>query len=452
MSTSYVKDIMILCLSCRNFMVTCMIRLSVACTPLTNKPVKETVSQKDDETRKTVPLDEQLSERATILNEKSTLQNLAVLAINVSDPISTAKASLSEQISRRKSLRWERLPSIEPSATLATTNGEPRARVTVKQTLWDGGRFKGRDAQAQARIDIAKIEYWQERNSIVFAALEQYSEILRFKRLGQVSNKALQDHFELKQTVLERLSGGVSESSEVDLVELRIQELQTLSSTDVSALQTAHSLLQSLVRTETSDFENDSLQQALQSLNIVNVELTAPSVLLTQKSYSLSKGELAEVRSNALPHLVLEGYVEHADTGSDNGVGVTLDSDTFSGFAQRANLEAAQAREESSRISVIKARDDHMREVQRMEIEFAELKTRERLLTKQLSHTRKSVKLFPEQFEAGQKPVTDALSLFQSATDAERQLVNVQTDLLQNRIELAEIMGALAPYVQLNQE
>lgn len=427
----------------------CTFLAITACTSLNESKNDEEINVQVSGTSNALSLDEQLLNRTTILNSKSGLQNLAVLAMSVSDPISTAKASLNEQISRRKSLRWERLPSIEPSATLATTNGKPSARLTVKQTLWDGGRFKGRDAQAQARINIAKIEYWQERNNIVFAALEQYSEILRFKRLAKVSARALTDHSELKNTVLERLAGGVSESSELDLVELRIQELQTLSSTDVSALQTGHSLLQSLIRADTLVFEKDNLKGALQSLNIIDTELIAPSVILTQKSYSLSQGELAEVKSNALPHLVVEGYVERANVGLDNGVGVTLDSDTFSGFAQRANLEAAQAREESSRISVIKARDDHTREVQRLDIEFAELKTREHLLTKQLSHTQGTVKLFPAQFEAGQKPVTDALSLFQSATDAERQLVNVQTDLLQNRIELAQIMGALAPYSQI---
>ncbi len=391
----------------------------------------------------TAPLVERLSDRRTILSAGSPSLKIANLAVNVAAATSTVGASLREQEYIRKSLAWQRRPSLVPSASV-NPEGDSVVRLSVQQTLWDGGHYRGLRDQADASINIARIESWQEYNRIVFIALEQYFSILRNKSLVKSSAAILVKLQNLRADILVRLAGGVSERSDLLQIDLRIQEIKTLNASDRSSLYAAESLLESLIGVNVGAFSKTDMTSALEVLGAIQTDIIPPSVLLAQISYEKSRGESVEVKSTRFPRIIVEGYTQYSNGSTNNGVGLALNTNTFAGFAYRSNMAAALEREKAKRLEVMQAKIEHDRMVNRLEIIFADLSTRENLLRAQLKQTNDAVDIFPAQFEAGQRPLIDALTVYNSALDVERQLIDIQAEQLLNRIQLGESLGVLA--------
>lgn len=377
-------------------------------------------------------------------------------ALEVSEELSTARNSVVEKSLSRNALRWDALPNLVPSARLNSTAGTQsnltdddqtsEVRLALQQNLIDFGKHASRTDQASSEIELARVEHWQERNQAVHDALVHFVEVLRYRKLLALSENYVSKHRTLESQITDRLRGGVSERSELALIKIRMQELILQKDTDNRVLDATLTQLKDLTKLDERHLSTlwegtpDNISVALDT-NII-----APAVLLAEQNITLAQSQRQETKSSILPNVMLEAYVENDDVDTTRGVGLILVSNSFAGFAYRANLKTADAKMNNARTALAKANRDFERELSRLSLAHENLLARERALSNQKQQLQASVDLFFDQFSSGVKPILDAIRVYESALDAARQQVSVAAEVQLNRLQVANLLGVIAPF------
>ena len=171
----------------------------------------------------------------------------------------------------------------------------------------------------------------------------------------------------------------------------------------------------------------------------------APAVLASSQQVALASDRRIEAKSHKFPGLELDVFVETLGEEA-YGIELNVNSDNFSGFSSNAEVRAANLAIESAEAAFAKTRNDFVKEKQQLSMEFTDLLRRKESLESQHVRTNESVDLFFEQLKIGNRPITDAINVYESALFISRELVVVQSDILLNRLQAANISGTLTAY------
>lgn len=375
-------------------------------------------------------------------------------ALRVSDGISAAKGAVSERRQFREILKWEARPALIPAASINTNTsrnelGERDSsifRLSLQQQLLDFGRFASRAEQATTDISLAMVDHWEERNQAVSDALVLYTDLIHFRDLTDISSKYIDIHKDLKRKIQARLDGGVAEHSELSLITIRLQELLLQEATDLRAMEATRAELEQLTQLSNIELPVDFVEIP-EGFSQDNLDiLDSPTVVRARKNLQLAKVRKKEARSNSLPSLQVEVYIQDDLDDTEHGVELSLEASSFAGFSYGANLRGADVAINTARTALEKATMDVDRELSRLERENENLRFRKESLQQQYDQTQKAVVLYLDQFQSGVKSMTDAIGIYESTLDVERQLAIVEADLRQNGIATANIYGAIAEY------
>ena len=382
------------------------------------------------------------------------LGTVSEAALKVSESTSPAKGSVVEKQQSLKALRWEALPALVPSARYDSSNSDPFGgsrsnsvyRLGLLQPLLDFGKHAGRTEQAMAEISLAKIEHWQERNQAVHDALSNYIELFRYRELLALSELYVEKHKTLQSQIIDRIQGGVAERSERSLIDIRLQELNLQKNTDYRKLEAKRQEFED--QTELATAAMPQLLTGMTNDIGVNSDFShsPPPVLWAEQNVQLAHAKRKEAKSGILPSLTVEAYVENADDDTYQGVELNIVSTSFAGFSHRAKLRSANAAVDTARTAVTRANRDYDRESSRLTLEYENMLARKASLDKQHQQLQKAVDLFFEQFKSGVKPILDAISVYESVLDMQRQLIDVEADIRRNRLETSNLNGTIAPF------
>ncbi len=377
-------------------------------------------------------------------------------ALNYSDDTSAAKSAIGAEKAAYNELKWEGLPTLVPTVNLiesnaslanATNNLNNREyRLALQQELFDFGRIAARSDQAVSRINAAQLEYWQEQNQVGHDSLEQFIQIAQNKKLYQISDSYVGKYQLLKNKIQSRLRAGVSDRSQLALIDIEIQQLEIQRENDSRAIIASESILESLTG---MDIDPNDIPTNLLGKNIptpVNDVTATPTFLLARQDVRFAKAEGKETKSSLLPRLVAEAYAEQVDGIRSEGVSLRLNSTSFAGFGFRSRLKTANSRIRTAQLGMDRVKLELDREFQRLNLEYQRLLVTRASLQRQKDTALIGVGLFIEQYESGVKPILDAIRVYENALNAERQLTQTQAAIQLNRIELANLMGTIAPY------
>lgn len=392
----------------------------------------------------------------TAVAKDSVITTISKAALEVSEETSAARANVTEQKLAYEELKWDGLPSLVPTVNL-TRSRTTRAnstnslnnrefRVSLQQDLVDFGRHAGRKKQALSRIDSARIEHWQERNNVVHDALVHHTDMLRHERLLEESQASVEEHITLQDQIQARIDGGLAEKSELMLIQIRLQELQTQMETDKRSAEASRDILESYTKRNTLSMNLVS-NLADKPLDIPHdFKKNAPTILLATQRIKLAKAENKEAKSSLFPRVIAEAYVENVDGRDNSGVALRLSSNTFAGLSYKSKLNSSNARLQTAHLALSQANIEFERDFQQLNANYRNLTARETSLEAQKVIVDKSVDLFFEQFKSGVKPILDSIRVYESALDTRRQLINTQADIRLNRLNLANSLGILAPF------
>lgn len=375
------------------------------------------------------------------------LAPLVARALTTNEWRSAARSLIEQRMAESLAISRGRWPQLEPVASI-NQEGDASVGFGLSIPVVDFGRDRARVEQANAAILVAEIEYWIERNEAVGSALEHVAGAAEALALHRETQESLSRVRTLQSLARERVASGVADRSELELITLRVAELENQSAEDAANLQLALSLLSEELDQSISATNVPELDLLLDALDSSRITAPPPLVLRSQFEEERSELYLEQVRAERLPRIVLQANATH--DGADPNTAATLSlASSSSIFSARANIEAAR-----SALSV--ARSETLRAVERAESERDRLEHERNRFIQQahnlaalIAQSRRSAELFEEQHSVGSRPLTDGITVLRTLLQAERDLIAARSGLARILIRHLVLDGRLAQPAQV---
>jgi adhesin transport system outer membrane protein len=372
-----------------------------------------------------------LLERRSMLPGDTISDQVADAAVAASARASEAELTSAKLRAEAESKNW--LPTIGPSVSL-TDLGELVAGMLIQQVLFDNGRRKAERAFAAADVEVAAVNLSVDMNERVENAVGLYVAGLRGDEKAAYSSRALKQMQEFHRVVSGRVEGGLSDRSDLNVVNSKISGMRNARTTAQDAATTA--------RAELTAMTGQSFSQKPGKLDLG----TPPSngqYLSVLKSQSLANRSVAQAkvgRAGLLPQIAAAGNL----TSDGSGAGLTLDMDPAFGLGTPAALKAIESSKEAARRQVGEAEEDARRSYSRQIQRLASFQRQTVEAASLARASRETYRLFKAQFEAGQRPVMDVIKIYEELVQREQDHIEAKYEVVLIQLKLARDMGLLA--------
>ncbi|CUH89098.1 type I secretion outer membrane protein, TolC family [Phaeobacter sp. CECT 5382] len=372
-----------------------------------------------------------LLERRSLLDRESIYGTVAEAAVAASARASEAELVSAKLRAEAEAKNW--LPTIGPSVSL-TDLGDLVASMLIEQVLFDNGRRKAERDFAAADVEVAAVNLSIDMNERVENAVGLYVGGLRGDEKAAFNGRALKQMQEFRRIVSGRVEGGLSDRSDLNVVDSKINGMRNARTTAQDAAATA--------RAELTAMTGQSFDEKPSTLDL-GTPPSGSQYLSVLKSQSVANRSVAEAkvgRAGLLPQIAAAGNI----TSDGSGAGLTLDLAEPLGLGTPAALKAIKASEEAARRQIGEAEEDARRTYSRQIQRLASYK-RQTTETASLARTsRETYRLFKAQFEAGQRPVMDVVSIYEELVQREQDYIDAKYQVVLIQLELARDMGLLA--------
>ncbi len=372
-----------------------------------------------------------LMQRQSLLENGSTYDTVATAALSASARASEAALISAKLRAEAKSKNW--LPSLRPSVSLNDL-GEMVASMLLEQVLFDNGRRKAERAFAAADVEVAAVTLSADMNDRVKSALSLYVSGLRGDEKAAYAHRAIRTMRDFERVVVGRVNGGVSDRSDLNVVQSKISGMQSSMATANDAARTARAELEAMTG-----------QSFSASPHRLNMSLPPDgrnylSVLKAQSEATRTIEQAKMERAGLLPQVSATGQV-----GSEgSGAGVLLNLAEPLGFGTPAALRAVEASKEAALRRIGEAEEEARREYSREMQRLASYRRQEREALALSKASRETYNLFKAQFEAGQRPVMDVIPIYEELVKREQAYIDAKYEVVMIQLALAASLGLLA--------
>lgn len=351
----------------------------------------------------------------------------AVLAANAR----SAESELRSARLRAEAASKNWLPTVGPSISL-TSLSDVIVNLVVDQVLFDNGRKKGEREFAKADVEVAAVALAQDTNDRAATSLELYLAAAEGREKASLAEKTLEDMAHFEYIMTERVRGGVSDMSDLNIIRQKLSETR--------ASQTAG---REATRSAIAELNAMSVQPLQDVRGVTNLSVGASDA----QPLSVAKAEAEMTRSIAaakieragnLPGVGLSGTV-----GKNGGIALNAGGAQL-GFGTGARLRAIEVATESAGRRVSQANEDSNRALRKLESQIA-AKTRQASEASGLTgQAKNNLDLFQAQYQAGQRQVMDVVGVYETFARAQEAEVTLKFEAATPRVEMARILGVLA--------
>ncbi len=383
--------------------------------------------------------DEKLNAESVVLANLLTRQSVLPAGSaydRVSTAVLAANARAAETELRAARLRAEAasknwLPTIGPNISLNSL-GDIITQIVVDQVIFDNGRKKGERAFAKADVEVAAVALAEDTNDRVATALDLYLTAAQGREQAALHRATLSDMEHFDYIMSERVRGGVSDMSDLNVIAGKVAEIRAAVSASEEMAATAIAELNAMSISPLDDVRGaDTLRisaAAAQPLAVTRAE--------AEKERSIAQSQID--RASQLP-----GIGAQATIGENGGVGVTAGGASI-GFGTKARLRALEAAKEAAGRQVAQANEDSNRTLRRLEGDVASTSRQAHEAQGLTATARRNLDLFQEQYRAGQRQVMDVVGVYETFAARQEAEVTLKYDALRLQIELARVQGVLA--------
>ncbi len=352
----------------------------------------------------------------------------AVLAANSR----TAEAELRAARLRSEAASKNWLPRIGPDISL-TSLGSVVANLVVDQVLFDNGRKKGEREFAIADVEVAAVTLAVDTNDRVHTGLTLYVTAAEAREKATLSEAALRDMGHFEYVMGERVRGGVSDMSDLNILRQKLAETR--------ATQTANA---ELARTSLAELNAMAIQPVSGLRGVPELAVSAdaaqplPVVLAeAEKTRSIARAKVE--RAGQLPGLSAGGTV-----GDSTNVGMRVTTDSLIGFGTGATLKAIEAAKETAARRVAQAQEDSARSLRKLESQIAAKSRQAGEAARLTAQARGNLDLFQQQYDAGQRQVMDVVGVYETFARQQQAEVSLKYEVVRLRLDMARLLGVLA--------
>lgn len=345
-----------------------------------------------------------------------------------------------------EAVNWERYPSV--TSTLETDNDSNDASlVTIEQPLWSGGQITAQIDLAKAARGVASADRGLTEFGLLERAVQRYFEVLRQQRRAVAARDNVQSHQRLLEAVQRRVQAQVTSLSEQVLAESRLASAQAELNDAQLELGNSLSQLSELLNqpvTKVADFSGP--EWAPLDQNPIESALAFSPENRRLQAQVLEATKAAELASKRYWPTLVAGYQRRFDPpdGQDRErVYLAFRVSPGAGFSALSRARGASSEVKAAELSV----ETHRRElVQQVDRLVGEIDSRARQVTTQKKALTAALALtesYDRQFQVGKKAWLDVMNMQREKVQAERALIDVETQLQQARQQLRLLTGQL---------
>lgn len=352
----------------------------------------------------------------------------------VADAVIASDARVAEAELRVARLRAEAaqknwLPKIGPSISLNSL-GEFVADLFIQQVLFDNGRKIAERDLAKANVEVAAVTLVEDGNERVYQALSLYLKSEENRQLRAHLERGLKDMAHFEWVMQERVNGGVSNMSDLNVLQQKLSSIRARATEAGEASQTALAELNAM-----SERPLDGLTGLGDLRSAAAAEALGVLRAKAERDRTIAEARIA--RAGHLP-----GLAANASTNGQMGLEVTTDS--LFGLGTMAEFEAIEATKETATRRVAEAGEAADRKIaaQSRQLEaFRRQATEAAGLTRQAEQ---NLDLFRRQYEGGQRQVMDVVGVYETYAKALETQIELKYKAARAELELARLKGALA--------
>lgn len=370
--------------------------------------------------------------RPSLLQAGSPYAKVARAALDAS--ARSAEAELRSAKLRAKAMSKNWLPTLGPSISL-TSLGDLVASILVEQVLFDNGRRKAERAFAAADVEVAAVTLSQDVNERVQTALSLYAAALRGDEKAALNSRALSQMYEFERIVRGRVDGGISDRSDLRVVEAKINDIENARITAQEAANAARAELYAMTGHR---FEGHGY--AALKLGRPPTALRPLAVLLAEAQGRRNIAQTRIDRAGLLPGVSATGSV---NSSGDTSARITAGGANL-GFGTADALKAVSAAEDAATRSIAEAEEDARRAYSRQEQRLISFQRQEGEASALAQESRVTFQLFQKQFQAGQRSVMDVAAIYEEMVQREQAHVDAKYEVILTQLEMARDQGLLA--------
>ena len=373
----------------------------------------------------------QLQSRWSILPPYSSYAQVAEAVLASDAQVAAAELSAAKLRSKAASKNW--LPSLGSVVSL-TSLGDMVANLVLDQVLFDNGRAKAQRAFAAADVEMAAVTLSLDTNGRVYQALDLYLQAQKGDEVAHQSDVVLAEMKKFQWIMNERVKGGVSDMSDLNILNQKLAEIKAERSRGGQNRRSALAELEAIAARPLDAIDGET------EIEISGSEVTPLSVLEAQASQRRDIASAKIDRSSELPSLVASASGGTSDPALEIGV----QSDRFFDFGTSARLRAGKAAQTVANRQVEQAKETANR---RMQGFLQDLTSAKRQLSEAQALRKQAwnnFTLFRRQYEAGQRQVMDVVGVYESYARQQRRLLEIKYQIAQLKLQIARDLGLLA--------
>jgi adhesin transport system outer membrane protein len=352
----------------------------------------------------------------------------AVLAANSR----AAEADLRAATLRAEAQSSNWLPTLGPSLSLSSL-GDLVTSMVIEQVIFDNGRKKAEREYAAADVEVAAVALAQDTNTRVFSALSLYLTSEQARKRAEVNRAAMERmrHFEYVMT--ERVRGGVSARVDLQIVQQKLNQMQSDMASDQEAAQAALAELEAMSAIPLSGISG------LSSVSSSAVSAQPLTVMKAEAEAERTMAEAVAARAGFLPGITASGVV--GSEGSSGGL--TVGAPNGFGFGTGASLKALEQQQAAATARIGQVQEDANRLLRSLEGQLASLKRQNAQAQTLADQAAANYEIFAAQQKSGHRAVPDVVSIFETKVRTERDAVSLAYEIARIELQIAALLGAL---------
>lgn len=385
---------------------------------------RKVVSATDDQS--TIIAD--LKRRTSAVAPSSAYGQVAAAVMANDARVGQAELQAARLRAQAQSKNW--LPSIGPSISL-TSLGDLIANLVVEQVLFDNGRKKAERDFAKADVEVVAVTLVEDANTRVYEALDLYLTAQEGREIAALAETTLLDMRRFKWIMNERVKGGVSNMSDLNVLNQKLAEIQSDQMAGQEKTSTALAELNAMSARDLADI------RGLGNIGSV-VERDALSVVRARAEQSRDIASIALERAGALPSITATASGGTSKPAMQVGTSGLLD------FGTKDRLDAADAARDATGRKVTQAIESANRKVRTLQQKLAA----ERRAAQEAAHlaaqAKSNLDLFQTQYEEGQRQVMDVVGVYETFARQQRAQTTHKYQAARLELAIARELGALA--------
>lgn len=372
-----------------------------------------------------------LQSRRSVLPNGSAFDNVAGPVLAANSRAAESELRVARLRAEAQSKNW--LPTLGPSISLSSL-GEVLASLVIDAVIFDNGKKRAEREFARADVEVAAVNLAIDTNDRVHTALGLYLKGQKAQEKAALLQFALKDMKRFEYIMNERVKGGVSDMSDLNVIRHKLAKVNSDYTAEVEAARAAIAELNAM-----SVKKLDGVS-GLADLSVTRNDARALTILLAEAEKSRAVASAKIDRAGFLPSLTASATV--TKTGTD--VGANLAPANGIGLGTKANLQAIEAATEAAGRRVSQATEDANRKLAKREARLGALSRQVGEASGLAGQAKANLDLFQQQYDAGQRQVMDVVGVYEGWLSQEQARIDLKYEMAATRFDMARELGLLA--------